>query len=157
MAYYEDFQKYRNSLNINTGKYPIRVIDGNQILEQKETGDMVAIGHTLDYCNEIEQMAIDAVDKAESYKNALIEHGIIKKEKTQDEIIQEQSSIIREQSELLEKTLSIVAKLEEKLLGGGVKDEYTRNDFISQESKSENCQAIGAKPTKNRPSGKALE
>jgi hypothetical protein len=140
LSYYDDLQKFKKNINYSTGKYPVRVISGNEILEENQDGEMFQIGYTLDYCSELEDLINASINKAEEYKNLLIEHGIIEKEKIEMELLQErldeQAKVIKQQSELIQKAVSVIERFENKD-GGDVSNECGGNVGISQEDKSE--------------------
>lgn len=161
MGYYDDFQRFRNVFDSTNNKYPTRVINGNQILEQDKNGDMIQIGWTKEYCDEVEEIANDAINKAEQYKQILIDHGIIEKEKTPEEIakeqVEKQEKLIQEQFQSMEKMMSLINKLEAKIDNGGVIDECRGNVDISKETKPETSETNRAKSAKNKSSGGIME
>lgn len=161
MGYYEDLQRFKNNISFSSNKYPTRVINGNQILEQAENGDMIQIGSTIQYCNELEDIANQAINKVEEYKNILLQHGLIEIEKTPEDIAKEQfdkqQEIIQKQSETIDKIIHLVGKLEKKLESGGVDDGCRTNDSNCKEDQSENSQAVRAKSAKNKSSGSIVE
>jgi len=97
-------------------KYPVRVIDGKKqedIYEQQQNGEYALIGHTLKWCDELEQTCEYATSKAEEYYNLLVEHGIIKPEPTAENMMQEQQAINQQLTQAIQ-------ALSEKIDGMGV-------------------------------------
>lgn len=67
--------------------YPSRPIRGTDIFE-KQGDELILIGHTLHWCNDLEATLKDAVEKAEQYYNQLVSAGLIMpKESTEDLLI----------------------------------------------------------------------
>ena len=113
-------------------KYPIRVIEGKKqedILELQDSGGYVLIGHTLKWCEELEQTCEIATSKAEEYYNLLVEHGIIKPEPTAEDMLQEQQAI---NQQLMQAIQGLSAKIDEM----GVK-QNGNNGYNNELSKPE--------------------
>jgi len=92
--------------------YPTRVISGNNILELGDEQQQHLIGHTLDYCSELETALNDALSKAEGYYARLVELGDIIPEKTPEELLKEQTA---QQQTINETLLSTIQKLSDKI------------------------------------------
>jgi len=101
----------------NYKKYPIRVIDSKKPDIYELQGDQyVLIGHTLDWCQELESVCEQATSKAEEYYEMLIEHGIIEPVKSESEIMQEQqAAMFKEQQEINTQLLQTIQNLSSKI------------------------------------------
>lgn len=94
------------SANYNPIKqYPVRVIDErnmNDILEFRD-GQYVLIGHTLQWCNDLENTLNEATSLAEKYYTRLVELGDIKPQKTTEELLSDAMNAIKYLSDKVEK------------------------------------------------------
>lgn len=83
MAYPFDSGVYGSLLN----QYPSRPIRGTDIFE-KQGDELILIGHTKSWCDDLENTLNEAIAKAEQYYNRLVELGdITPKESTEDLLI----------------------------------------------------------------------
>lgn len=101
MEYPWELDRYKNALNI----YPKRVIDEatkNDILEE-QSGQFVLIGHTLQWCNELENTCNEATALAEKYYNLGIEKGYIVPKKSTEDMLSEALSAIKYLADKVEK------------------------------------------------------
>jgi len=97
--------------NGTINSYPTRVIAGRDILEF-QSNQQVLIGHTLDYCNELEATLNEAITKAEGFYNRLVELGDIVPPKSAEELLQEQAI---QQQEINATLLATIQKLSDKI------------------------------------------
>lgn len=97
--------------NGTINSYPTRVIAGRDILEF-QANQQVLIGHTLEYCGELESTLNEAISKAEGFYNRLVELGDIVPPKSAEEILQEQAM---QQQEINANLLETIQKLSEKI------------------------------------------
>ena len=68
--------------------YPPRGVNGTDIVENPDTNPML-IGHTLAWCNDLENAYNEALSKLDEYYNWLVRIGEIVPPKTAEEIAQE--------------------------------------------------------------------
>jgi len=108
--------------------YPTRVIAGRDILEL-QASQRVLIGHTLDYCNELEATLNEAISKAEGFYNRLVELGDIVPPKSAEELLQEQAI---QQQEINATLLATIQKLSDKITKMEEKDGLK---FVGEDSK----------------------
>lgn len=114
--------------------YPPRGVNGTDIVENPDTNP-VLIGHTLAWCNDLENAFNEALQLIEKHKtekdeyyNWLVRLGEIIPPKTAEEIAQEQLNLamakIEEQNKTIEQNTQVMALLMQKLENiGGVNDE----------------------------------
>lgn len=123
--------------------FPTRVISGNDILELN--GDQqVIIGHTLEYCLNLEETLKEAIEKAETYYNRLIELGDIKKPKTTEDLMEEQK-------EVNQNLLSIIQKLSKKI------DRLEHSEVNNGLNEISVIDCEGNQPRTNKKSRKGIE
>lgn len=92
--------------------YPTRVISGKDILELGDEQQQHLIGHTIEYCGDMEDALNEALTKAEGYYNRLVELGDIIPEKTAEDLLKEQAE---EQQKINETLLRTIQRLSDKL------------------------------------------
>lgn len=113
--------------NGTINSYPTRVVAGRDILEF-QSNQQVLIGHTLDYCAELESTISEAIDKAEKYYNRLVELGDIVPPKSAEEILQEQAAQQQEINAILLATIKSlsdkITRMEERKNGSEFIDEH---------------------------------
>lgn len=74
-------------------QYPSRPIRGTDIFE-KQCEELILIGHTLPWCNDLENTLNEALATVEKHYNRLVELGdIIPKESTEDLLLKALSAI----------------------------------------------------------------
>lgn len=66
--------------------YPSRPIRGTDIFE-KVGEEITLIGHTLPWCNELENTLKEALETTEKHYNTLVEHGIITPKESTDDLL----------------------------------------------------------------------
>lgn len=91
--------------------YPTRVISGQDIIELKND-QQVVIGHTIEYCNDLESTLNEAIEKAEKYYDRLVELGEITKPKSQEDIYKEQQEINNKFVNAINKLTEMINNLE---------------------------------------------
>lgn len=106
------FSPYNRIPSGYVNQYPTRVISGQNILELNGEQEQRIIGHTLDYCNDLEATLNDAISKAEGFYNRLVELGDIVPPKSAEEILQEQTA---QQQEINATLLETIQKLSDKI------------------------------------------
>lgn len=82
--------------------YPQRPIRGTDIFE-KQGDELTLIGHTLQWCNDMENACNEATTLAEEYYNLGVEHGYISPKKTTEDLLLEAMDAIRFLSNKIDK------------------------------------------------------
>ena len=108
--------------------YPTRVIHNQDILELDSSGQEKPIGHTLDYCQQLEGTCQQATEAAEKYYNMLVEHGIITPPRSQEDVNAELLRTIQQLSEKIE-------RLEENKHGFNADSDGSREDVLTAVSR----------------------
>jgi len=139
---------WRNYMNYSfengtINSYPTRVIAGRDILEF-QANQQVLIGHTLEYCNELETTLNEAISKAEGFYNRLVELGDIVPPKSAEELLQEQAI---QQQEINATLLATIQKLSDKITKMEEKDGLK---FISEDSEQGEQKRSGKDTGKSR-------
>jgi len=129
--------------NGTINSYPTRVIAGRDILEF-QSNQQVLIGHTLEYCNELESTLNEAISKAEGFYNRLVELGDIIPPKSAEELLQEQAI---QQQEINATLLATIQKLSDKITKMEEKD---GSKFIGENSEQGEQKRSGKDTVKSR-------
>lgn len=96
MSYPWETDAYKQAMQA-LNPFPKRVIDEatkNDILEE-QAGQYVLIGHTLKYCNELENTLNEATTLAEKYYNLGVEKGYIVPQKSTEDMLLEAMNAIK--------------------------------------------------------------
>jgi len=129
--------------NGTINSYPTRVIAGRDILEF-QSNQQVLIGHTLEYCNELESTLSEAITKAEGFYNRLVELGDIVPPKSAEELLQKQAI---QQQEINATLLATIQKLSDKITK---MEEKNGSKFIGENSEQGEQKRSGKDTVKSR-------
>ena len=89
-------------------------VQGDNIIQADFYGNSTAVGITNQKAQQIINENKELKELLEKYTNKLVELGVIQKEKTQEEIMQEQTALIQKMSESLVAMQNEILSLKEK-------------------------------------------